>query len=317
MINPTAKEGLKILIKIIEIIAVKIVLYKVLLNLKGRCELRSLPRLVSTFPSSVQETLFNLANKYGNKVKEPKNPHPFSFIKAIYAPRGIATQVSTFQKLSVVIKEAGFSVISCLFLSLTSIICIASSFLSKLCFKVVSLILSKISCGCKTIVHIFITFSLLCATPAYASKLVKQIPVTIKEILNKSEKEHNIPAGLLTAIAKVESRFNPYALNLAGKSLIAKNSEEAEIIIQKAITQGIDNIDIGIMQLNMRWHQSNFSSFQEMLDPKANIKYAAAFLSSLYQQYGDWHTAVRYYHSRTPKHYRKYSRKVTLAWVGS
>jgi hypothetical protein len=35
------------------------------------------------------------------------------------------------------------------------------------------------------------------------------------------------------------------------------------------------------MQLNYRWHGSQFSSLEEMLTPKKNIAYAASLLSSL------------------------------------
>ena len=49
---------------------------------------------------------------------------------------------------------------------------------------------------------------------------------------------------------------------------------------------------------------------------KKNIEYAASFLLTLYKKYGDWHQAVRFYHSSTAEYYRKYSRKITLAWIG-
>ena len=69
------------------------------------------------------------------------------------------------------------------------------------------------------------------------------------------------------------------------------------------------------MQLNYRWHGGEFDSLVEMLTPESNINYAAKLLGSLYAQHGTWHKAVRYYHSATPEHHRKYSRKVVLCWL--
>jgi soluble lytic murein transglycosylase-like protein len=135
--------------------------------------------------------------------------------------------------------------------------------------------------------------------------------------IRRAEKEYNIPSGLLLAVAKTESNLETYALNIKGRPVFPIGKEDALKIIRQALDSGISNIDIGVAQLNYKWHQHNFSSLEAMLSPEGNIKYAASLLSRLKQEHGDWHKALCYYHSSEPAHYKKYSRKVVLCWLNS
>jgi soluble lytic murein transglycosylase-like protein len=158
---------------------------------------------------------------------------------------------------------------------------------------------------------------LLCAHYANADETeLMPLKNELKRLIAEQEKQNNIPSGLLLAIATVESGSKPYALNIQGKSVIARNKMEATSLIYEALAKGITNIDVGVMQLNVKWHRENFGSIEEMLEPKKNVEYAASFLLTLYKKYGDWHRAVRFYHSSTAEYYRKYSRKITMAWLG-
>lgn len=139
----------------------------------------------------------------------------------------------------------------------------------------------------------------------------------ILQLISNTEREYNIPVGLLSAIAKTESNLEPYALNINGRSKYFKDKEAALNTINQSLEAGITNIDIGIAQVNYKWHQQNFRSLEEMLSPKSNIRYAAELLFKLKQQHGDWHTAIRRYHSANPDHYKKYSRKIVLCWLNS
>ncbi|MDR0329143.1 MAG: lytic transglycosylase domain-containing protein [Rickettsia sp.] len=136
-------------------------------------------------------------------------------------------------------------------------------------------------------------------------------------LISTVEKEHNIPSGLLKAIAEVESEMKVYAVNLGGKAFIAKSKAEASKNVLSYLRKGHTNIDIGVMQINWYWHKRHFSSLDEMLTPKNNVKYAAKLLTDLYLQHGDWQKAVRLYHSAKPYHHKQYSRKVLLSWLGS
>lgn len=278
------------------------------------------PRLLKTFTSikgvsSLLEgskyMLLNLASIYGTMVKELIRPQivPFSKIllpysKDIYTDMGIAIQVRTFQKLSIDIIDL-----------------FGESFINTFCyfrFKLHNCIVSKLLIFCKGIKFICMGFLvLLCAHCANAAE-TKHIPLKneLKRLIAVQEQQNNIPSGLLLAIATVESGSEPYALNIQGKSVIGRNKTEAANLIHEALAKGITNIDVGVMQLNIRWHRENFGSIEEMLEPKKNIEYAASFLLTLYKKYGDWHKAVRLYHSSTAEYHRKYSRKITLAWIG-
>ena len=117
------------------------------------------------------------------------------------------------------------------------------------------------------------------------------------------------------AIAKTESNLKSYALNISGRPIFLTNKDIALKTIRDALDAGITNIDIGVAQVNYKWHQNNFNSIEDMLSPEGNLKYAAQLLLKLKQAHGDWHTAIRRYHSAKPKYHRQYSRKVVLCWV--
>lgn len=136
------------------------------------------------------------------------------------------------------------------------------------------------------------------------------------EIISNAEKEHNIPKGLLLAVAKTESNLEAYALNISGRPHFFKDKNIASQTIRRALDEGITNIDIGAAQINYKWHGHKFSSIEDMLSPEVNIHYAAKLLAKLKQQHGNWHKAIRIYHSSNLKYYRQYSRRVVLCWLG-
>jgi len=136
------------------------------------------------------------------------------------------------------------------------------------------------------------------------------------EIISNAEKEHNIPKGLLLAVAKTESNLEAYALNISGRPHFFKDKNIASQTIRRALDEGITNIDIGAAQINYKWHGDKFSSIEDMLLPEVNIHYAAKLLAKLKQQHGNWHKAIRIYHSSNLKYHRQYSRRVVLCWLG-
>ncbi len=61
--------------------------------------------------------------------------------------------------------------------------------------------------------------------------------------------------------------------------------------------EGRQLIDMGCMQINHHFHGENFSSAQEMLDPRRNVEYAAKFLRNLHDRHETWTMAVARYHA--------------------
>jgi soluble lytic murein transglycosylase-like protein len=139
----------------------------------------------------------------------------------------------------------------------------------------------------------------------------------IKAMIFAAEIQHKIPEGLLAAIAKVESGNRAYAVNLGGRPVYSSSFAQAVSAAKAQIRSGKRNIDLGVMQLNYRWHGKQFSNIEAMLTPKNNINYAAGLLQSLYKQHGNWQKAIRHYHSANLEHSRKYSRKVAVVWLAS
>jgi hypothetical protein len=271
------------------------------------------PRLLKTFTSfkgvsplleGSKYMLLNLASMYGTKVKELIRPQKLPYSEDIYTDTGMAIQVKMFQKLSIdIIDLFGESLISAFY---------------YFRFKLYDFIVSKFLIFCKWIKFTCMIFLvLLCAHCANADETeLMPLKNELKRLIAEQEELNKIPSGLLLAIATVESGSEPYALNIQGKSVIGRNKTEAVNLIHEALAKGITNIDVGVMQLNVKWHRENFKSIEEMLEPKKNIEYAASFLLTLYKKYGDWHKAVRFYHSSMAEYHRKYSRKITLAWIG-
>jgi Transglycosylase SLT domain len=284
----------------------------VISNLNGKCMDSDSPRLLKTSTafrgvSSLTEgskyMLLHLANIYGTRVNEAMRPQILPYSAETKTPSGIEIQVRTFQKLSIDNLDFFGEL-------LIRILC-------DFWFKIYNYIVPRLSMFCKGIKQFFIGFLvLMCANCANANESLSLAKNEIKQLISSQEKQHNIPSGLLLAIAKVESNVEAYALNIQGKPVIKNNKPQAASLVYEALEEGITNIDVGVMQLNVKWHQENFSSIEEMLDPKKNIEYAASFLLKLHKKYGDWHKAVRFYHSSTHEYHRKYSKKITLAWIG-
>lgn len=253
------------------------------------------PCLLMKILSSVYVTLLALANKYGTKenVKINGNKDRIGMkvanksIKAALAV--IPNQNIKFQKLSWVQRDL-------------------SQLIKLLIFKVTRLILPCFGLSHQVKLMLLMIFLLFLSTNAMADD-------HITKLIKKIEYQYNIPSGLLLALADVESAYQPYALNIAGKSVISDSIEQAKHIAEKYLQKGTGSIDIGVMQLNYFWHGKNFASVSEMLVPKKNINYAAQLLTNLYKQHGSWQKAVQHYHSANPKYHRQYSQKVLSSWL--
>ena len=131
----------------------------------------------------------------------------------------------------------------------------------------------------------------------------------------KYERLYHIPKGLLKAVSKVESEYNPLALNDGLKSHNFKTKREVIDRISYLVDIGKTNFDIGCMQINYYWHGKNFTSVNEMLDISWNVRYAASLIHGLYKEHGTWQAAVRHYHSYEPSIHKKYSKKIAYAWL--
>jgi hypothetical protein len=140
-----------------------------------------------------------------------------------------------------------------------------------------------------------------------------------------AERGTGIPAGLLGAIAKVETGRRapdgsvqpwPWSYNAAGDGRYAASSAEAIEEVRAIQARGVRSIDIGCMQINLLHHPDAFSSLEAGFDPTTNVAYAVRYLRSLQARTGDWNQAVALYHSATPERGLVYQQRVMAALNG-
>jgi soluble lytic murein transglycosylase-like protein len=110
-----------------------------------------------------------------------------------------------------------------------------------------------------------------------------------------------VPLGVLYAVGLTETgrkgSLQPYALNIEGKAVFAESQKDALARFELARRAGKTLIDLGCMQINHYYHGTEFSSVSEMLEPRANVRYAARFLKELKTREGSWTMAVARYHA--------------------
>ena len=120
------------------------------------------------------------------------------------------------------------------------------------------------------------------------------------EILTAA-RAYGVPPGILHSVGLTETgrkgALYPYALNIEGRTVFAKNRNEAMKEFERARAEGKSLIDVGCMQINHHYHGTEFSSVTAMLDPQANVEYAARFLARLHARHETWTMAVARYHA--------------------
>lgn len=142
-------------------------------------------------------------------------------------------------------------------------------------------------------------------------------------LAEQTAQKYGIPAGIMAAIARVEAGYKwadgrhrawPWTANYAGSSAYYATHDELVDQVETAILDGQENIDLGCMQINLRWHGDHFATLAQMADPGHNIDYAARFLLDLYDQLGNWQQAIGAYHSQDPARAKDYTAKVLAVY---
>jgi hypothetical protein len=145
------------------------------------------------------------------------------------------------------------------------------------------------------------------------------------DAIAKQEAQYGMPAGLLKAIARVESSGSPYGdiakpwpwtLNVGGEGHYYPNKEAAVTALTAYKAESDVNIDVGCMQISLRHHPNAFPDLATALDPAANVGYGALFLTALHDKSGDWMIAAGNYHSSTPGFGDTYRGLVQVAMSG-
>jgi len=140
----------------------------------------------------------------------------------------------------------------------------------------------------------------------------------------QTERSARLPSALLHAIGMVESaRLDPqtghwapwpWSINVAGIDHVYDSKQAAIAAVQAAQASGIQSIDVGCMQINLKHHPLAFATLEDAFNPSMNVTYAAAFLWRLHDESGNWPAAAGAYHSQTPELATAYVARVAAYW---
>lgn len=122
-------------------------------------------------------------------------------------------------------------------------------------------------------------------------------------------------AVALTESARIRNDFAQpwvWALNREGKSLYPESAAEALHQIRHQLKAGNRNIDIGLMQVNLRWHRHRVGRIEDLLDPATNLELGAQILQEAIATVPDDPIlgVGRYHAWSNPSEARKYGHRV-------
>lgn len=146
---------------------------------------------------------------------------------------------------------------------------------------------------------------------------------TCRQAAYALEDIHHTPRGLVAAITLTETGRRgpqgkleawPWTINAEGRGYHFTSKREAIRAVRRLMAEGKRSIDIGCMQVNLRFHPRAFTSLEEAFDPEANIAYAISFLKDLHKKSRSWDLAVGNYHSYSPALNQRYYKKVRTLW---
>ena len=134
-----------------------------------------------------------------------------------------------------------------------------------------------------------------------------------------------VPADIFYAIALAESgrklgdnhprRPWPWTLNIHGKGLYFSDRQSAWRAVVTALAMQQSSVDIGLMQVNWRFHRDRLIDPWRALDPHRNLHVAAEILQRCYERSSDWWQAVGCYHSPSnPERAQHYRERVRAHW---
>lgn len=130
----------------------------------------------------------------------------------------------------------------------------------------------------------------------------------------QAEKDYKLPPGLLLAVALVESGGGgvpqPHILNVGGRVLFPKTEADAARHLRDAQGKVRGKVMAGCMQLSLSHHKGAFTPLEKIVNPEANVRYAAKLLLRLRAASGSWAGAVAQYNGGNRKTAHLYQCKV-------
>lgn len=140
-----------------------------------------------------------------------------------------------------------------------------------------------------------------------------------------AEREAGLPDNLLLAIGFTEAGRTvdggpvvwPWTVNAEGQGRFFATRAEAVGHVRDLLDRGVRSIDVGCLQVNLRWHPDAFPDLETAFDPAANARYAARFLVGLRDGHGGVDEAIGRYHSSQSEFQDRYRMRVegNRRWV--
>ena len=135
----------------------------------------------------------------------------------------------------------------------------------------------------------------------FAAKAARPASHACESEMARAAQRYDIPLGVLYAVGLTETgvrgSLQPFAMNIEGRAHYSQSAGDAVEDFEAARGEGAVLIDIGCMQINHYYHREEFSSVEDMFDPRQNVDYAALFLKQLKAREGSWTLAVARYHA--------------------
>ncbi len=158
--------------------------------------------------------------------------------------------------------------------------------------------------------RILILISLtLCSMSAFAADREIMESKKCSSMFSYFENRYNLPKDILHSISLQETRKPhsrhqigvvwPWTINVEGKGFHFRTKKDAIRFVKNQLKEGKTSIDIGCMQINLKYHPDAFTSLDQAFSPRRNIAYAAQLLQSHYKRLRSWDKAVGQYHSST------------------
>ena len=154
-----------------------------------------------------------------------------------------------------------------------------------------------------------------------SSAFATDIPAAYRQVAIAN----GIPADIIYAVALAESGRNlgdhrplrpwPWTLNIHGEGVYFNDRQSAWRAAVASIARQRTSVDIGLMQVNWRYHSQRLIDPWRALDPYANLQAAAEILMNCQQRLSDWWASVGCYHAPSnPERARRYRERVRAHW---
>lgn len=145
--------------------------------------------------------------------------------------------------------------------------------------------------------------------------------------------EKRVPTKLFFALILNESRSLtshnnvkkslpwPWTINHKGKPYFFKSREKAYLFAKALIAQNDKSFDVGLGQMNWRWHEDRFDGLWDAFDPYINLSASADHFREQYDrpECNKWELAVGCYHRPSQRYKDKkiaqnYTKRVIKLW---